>query len=124
MPAHASSTLPSAAPADLRRCAPAGGIPKSASLVPEADSHWQPPLPRASPGPPSGPASLGQVSGVAKGHNGTLWVLHRGTRVWDGATFEGGGAGERTTYTDAIDEDTVLQLDQDTGAPLACSAML
>lgn len=78
----------------------------------ESPAHWHPPAPRSGG---AGAASLGQVSGVAKGHNGTVWVLQRGDRVWDGKTFELGGQGEKTTYTQGISEDTVLQLDQDTG---------
>ena len=63
--------------------------------------------------------TLGQVSAVTKGQQGSIWVLHRGDRVWDAQTFEKGGAGERTLYTQAIQEDTVLQLDQDIGRGLA-----
>lgn len=57
-----------------------------------------------------------QLSGVAKGHNGTVWVLHRGPRIWDMQSFADGGVGERTMYDSAIEEDMLLQLDQDTGA--------
>ena len=60
-----------------------------------------------------------QVSGVGKGQQGSVWVLHRGERVWDAATFEAGGGGERTQLTAPIEADVMLQLDQDTGAPLA-----
>ena len=82
--------------------------------MPEADSHWRPPAPRTAASP-AGPLSVGQLSGIAKGHNGTLWLLHRGPRIWDSQSFQEGGAGETTGYADAIAEDVVLQLDQDTG---------
>ncbi len=54
---------------------------------------------------------MGQVSGVALGANGTLWVLHRGPRAWGEKTFNG----ERITERDPISGPMVLQLDQDTG---------
>lgn len=89
----------------------------------EAPQHWKPP-------PPYAPelvsaAHLGQVAGVAKGPAGTVWVLHRGRRVWDATSFEGPNQ-ERVTYKEPIGEDVIVQLDQDTGAAallslLACS---
>ncbi len=57
-----------------------------------------------------------QVAGVAKGQQGTVWVLHRSERVWDAGTFEDGGAGKQTLLKQPIGADVVLQLDQDTGA--------
>ena len=57
---------------------------------------------------------MGQVAGVARGHNGSVWVFHRGDRVWDGATFTGPRF-EHMTLTEPIRQATVLQLDQDTG---------
>ena len=57
---------------------------------------------------------MGQVAGVARGHNGSVWVFHRGDRVWDGATFTGPRF-EQVTLTEPIRQATVLQLDQDTG---------
>lgn len=83
--------------------------------MPESDSHWRPPPSLQQGAAAASPVALGQVTGVAKGHNGSVWVLHRGDRIWDASSFEGGG-GERTAHTEAIDADTVLQLDQDTGA--------
>jgi hypothetical protein len=86
--------------------------------VQEAEQHWQPLRPLgAAPaaGNPRGAPQLGQVAGVAKGHAGTVWVLHRGGRVWDAQSFEGESL-ERTTYKEPIAEDVVLQLDQETGA--------
>jgi hypothetical protein len=57
---------------------------------------------------------LTQVAGVAKGLNGTVWVFHRGDRVWDAGTF-GLLNGEKVLYKTPIKEATILQLDQDTG---------
>jgi hypothetical protein len=57
---------------------------------------------------------LTQVAGVAKGLNGTVWVFHRGDRVWDAGTF-GILNGEKVLYKTPIKEATILQLDQDTG---------
>ncbi|KAK9800913.1 hypothetical protein WJX73_010392 [Symbiochloris irregularis] len=95
-----------------------GGIPTSATLQRESDAHWAPPQPRSA-ATPAGEVSFGQLSGVAKGHNGTLWVLHRGPRIWDSQSFADNGVGERTQYDSAVEEDVLLQLDQDTGEVLA-----
>lgn len=54
------------------------------------------------------------MAGVAKGHNGSVWLFERGSRVWDAASFTGSRA-EHVTYTSAIEVDTIQQLDQDTG---------
>ena len=61
---------------------------------------------------------------MGKGQQGTVWVLHRGERVWDAGTFESNGAGEKSLLTTPIAADVMLQLDQDTGAalPSPCSA--
>lgn len=92
----------------------AGGLPAAGHLVQEAEQHWKPPPPyRADVG---GTEHLGQVAGVAKGPEGTVWVLHRGGRVWDADSFEAPDF-ERITYKDPIGEDVVVRLDQDTGAP-------
>ena len=99
----------------------AGGVPRPASLIAEHKSQWQPPPPLLKPDSPPATPFLGQVAGVAKGHNGTVWVFHRGDRVWDGASFTGPKA-EHVTYTEPIAHKTVLQLDQDTGKP-ACSSL-
>ncbi|KAK9908849.1 hypothetical protein WJX75_003782 [Coccomyxa subellipsoidea] len=93
-----------------------GGLPAAGHLVQEAPQHWKPP-------PPYAPelvsaAHLGQVAGVAKGPAGTVWVLHRGRRVWDATSFEGPNQ-ERVTYKEPIGEDVVVQLDQDTGEVVA-----
>ena len=99
----------------------AGGIPEKAALVAEAAQHWRPPPPWREGRRGAGPA-MGQVAGVAKGHRGSVWVLHRAGRTWDGGSFEGGGAGERTLLTETVAEDVVLQLDQETGALLCMRA--
>ena len=77
----------------------------------EAPLYWKPPLPYG-PGHVSG---LGQVAGVAKGLAGTVWVLHRGSRIWDATSFEG-AKNDRITYKEPIGEAVVVQMDQDTGA--------
>ena len=92
----------------------AGGIPEKARLVAEAPQHWRPPPPFREGHAGKAP-QMGQVAGVAKGHQGTIWVFHRGGRIWDGATFADGGAGEHTLLTEPIKEDVVLQLDQESG---------
>ncbi len=77
----------------------------------EAPLYWKPP-------PPYGPghvSGLGQVAGVAKGLAGTVWVLHRGSRIWDATSFEG-AKNDRITYKEPIGEAVVVQMDQDTGA--------
>ena len=54
-------------------------------------------------------------AGIARGANDTLWVLHRGRRVWDSSTFFGGGRAEHITDATPIRGPTVLQLRADTG---------
>ena len=61
---------------------------------------------------------VGQVSGVAKGQDHTVWVLHRGHRVWDSKSFKDAGRSEDVSYTEPIHQPTILQLDQDTGRVL------
>lgn len=92
----------------------AGGIPEKARLVTEAPQHWRPPPPFQE-GDAGRAPQMGQVAGVAKGHQGTIWVFHRGGRIWGGGTFADSGAGESTLLTQPIKEDVVLQLDQETG---------
>ena len=79
----------------------AGGIPASAGAVAEDAKHWKPP-------------PMGQVSGVAQGPEGSLWVLQRAARIWDANSFSPSNQ-QLMTYTEAIREDTILRLDQDTG---------
>lgn len=91
----------------------------------EAGQHWRPPPPLSVGAAQDGPA-LGQVAGIGRGASGTVWALHRGSRIWDGRSFEG-GSGERTAYKEPISEDVVLQLDQETGTlplPLKCAIAL
>ena len=93
----------------------AGGIPERGKLEAELASFWKL--------PPSVPSAvqpfLGQVAGVCKGTQGSVWVLHRGGRVWDANSFTGNN-GEVTTYTEPIAEDVVFQIDQDTGRDPGC----
>lgn len=51
---------------------------------------------------------------MTKAGDGNVWVLTRGTRIWDEGSYEGGG-GERITYPDPIAGPTVLHLEADTG---------
>eukprot|EP00884_Botryococcus_braunii_P000484 jgi/Botrbrau1/10436/Bobra.0133s0043.1 len=87
-------------PVSFQRYGP-GGIPLDAHLSAELPKYWTPP-------------PMGQVAGVAKGLNGTIWVLHRGDRIWDASTFGVLGV-EKTQLKAPIKEAVVLQLDQDTG---------
>ncbi|BDA41933.1 probable peptidyl-glycine alpha-amidating monooxygenase [Coccomyxa sp. Obi] len=91
-----------------------GGLPKVGRLVEEAPQYWKPPLPYA----PEHTSGLGQVAGVAKGLAGTVWVLHRGGRIWDATSFEGANY-DRITYKEPISDAVVVQKDQDTGEVLA-----
>ena len=59
-------------------------------------------------------AELGQIAGIAKGLNGSIWVFCRGDRVWDASSFTG-GRNEQISYTEPSKQKTVFQLDQDTG---------
>lgn len=95
----------------------AGGLPEHAWLVAEAPQHWRPPPPFREGHSVSTP-QLGQVAGLAKGHRGTVWVLHRAGRIWDAGSFADMGAGEETLLKEPIPQDVVLQLDQETGAQL------
>ena len=95
----------------------------------EASQHWDPPPPfreggHTSKGKSKSAPGMGQVAGVAKGHQGTVWVFHRAGRVWDSGSFADGGAGEATLLTEPIAQDVVLQLDQESGrpAPLLCNS--
>lgn len=57
-------------------------------------------------------------AGVATGvETDTLWVLHRGSRVWAADTFKG-GSGEQVADETPIAANAVLQLAKDTGAVL------
>ncbi len=61
----------------IKQCkAFAGGIPEKAQLVAEAPQHWRPP-PSFREGHSGKAPQVGQVAGVAKGHQGTVWVFHR-----------------------------------------------
>ena len=64
-------------------------------------------------------AAVGQVSAVARGWNGTLWILHRGERVWDEESFSADG--RRITYNTPIAADTVVQIDQVGSSAHCCS---
>ena len=64
-------------------------------------------------------AAVGQVSAVARGWNGTLWIFHRGERVWDEDSFSADG--RRITYNTPIAADTVVQIDQVGSAAHCCN---
>ena len=91
----------------------AGGIPESGVLVEEEHAVWHPLQGSVSHESEDGPI-LGQVAGVAKGLNGTVWVFHRAERVWEGSSFSGPNL-EHVTHKEPIKGSTVYQLDQDTG---------
>lgn len=74
--------------------------------------QWQPPRADSK----SGEGSFGQPTSVAVAPDGTLWVLYRSSRVWDTSTFD--SAHKLAAYHDPIQEDTVVQLDSDTGRVL------
>lgn len=40
------------------------------------------------PGAPAVEVPVGQVGGVANGYDGTVWVFHRGSKVWDSLTYD------------------------------------
>ena len=54
-----------------------------------------------------------QVSGVANGLNGSMWVFHRAERLWDGLAYKPDW--EHINYEDPIAAETLLQLDRDSG---------
>ncbi len=54
-----------------------------------------------------------QVSGVANGLNGSIWVFHRAERLWDGFAYKPDW--EHINYEEPIAAETLLQLDRDTG---------
>ena len=57
--------------------------------------------------------SFGQISAVCKGHNGDIWVFHRGEVVWDLATFDPKKDDVRIANPEAfIQAPAVVQLDQ------------
>ena len=60
------------------------------------------------------PPAMGQVAGVSRGHNGSVWAFHRADRVWGPASFD--DSGERFLEDQPIGEDVMIELDQDTGA--------
>ena len=64
------------------------------------------------------PPTMGQVAGIARGHNGSVWAFHRAGRVWGPASFD---ADDRFTEEQPIGEAVMVELDQDTGAESACS---
>jgi NHL repeat len=53
--------------------------------------------------------------GVVKAVDSSVWVFHRGARIWDASSYDNGGSGERITFADPIQGNTILNLDADTG---------
>jgi hypothetical protein len=51
-------------------------------------------------------------AGVTKGHGDTVWVLHRGAKPWDRATFFSAGRAEHITDPSPVRGPVVLQLKQ------------
>lgn len=70
----------------------------------------------------SGRPSLSPLhTGVALGQDGdTLWILQRGSRVWDGATYapDGQHLSEAVLAEGPIAAPVVMELDKETGAVL------
>ncbi|XP_071965745.1 peptidyl-glycine alpha-amidating monooxygenase B-like [Antedon mediterranea] len=62
---------------------------------------------------PESDLGLGQVSGVAVDSKGTVHVFHRGDRVWDTSSFD---RNNNFVGKSAIEQDTVVTLDKDTGS--------
>lgn len=59
------------------------------------------------------------LAGVDAGvETDTLWVLHRGDRVWAADTFTAASGSERAADESPIAAPTVLQLSKDSGAVL------
>jgi len=85
----------------------AGGLPSAAYAAPELAAAWAPPR-------------MGQVAGIARGHNGSVWAFQRAGRVWGPQSFD--ASQERITDEQPIGEDVMLELDQDSGAPCICQA--
>jgi NHL repeat len=54
-------------------------------------------------------------SGPRGREGGGVWVFHRGARIWDASSYDNGGSGERITFADPIQGNTILNLDADTG---------
>ena len=52
------------------------------------------------------------TTGVYKGAGDTIWVLQRGSKPWDAATFFSGGRAEHITDATPIRGPTLLQLKQ------------
>ena len=52
------------------------------------------------------------AAGVSKGRDDTVWVVHRGAKPWDAATFFAGGRAEHITDPTPIRGPVVLQLKQ------------
>ncbi len=97
----------------------AGGAPQvdfgPAAPAPAADARLAA-LPHA--WAPPGPGALGQAGGADLSPDGTrLWVFHRGSRVWDGASFD--TAHVMPAATSPVAADAVLALDVGTGAVLS-----
>lgn len=74
---------------------------------------------RLAAGPKTRPSSCrGCGAGVAAGvETDTVWVLQRGARVWDQATFVS-AADHHVSDSTHIPEAAVLQLDKDSGKVL------
>ena len=49
---------------------------------------------------------------MAKGHGDTVWLLHRGGKPWDRATFFSSGRAEHITDASPVRGPVVLQLKQ------------
>lgn len=100
-----------------------GGIRPASVLKKDPYKDWNPPEPLSAPpavpepkpaGSAAAAARVGQVSGVARGHDGSIWLFHRGARVWTGTSFTG-TLSETATDTTPIPEDVILRLHSASG---------
>ena len=55
---------------------------------------------------------------MANGLHGSLWVFHRAERLWDGQAYKPDW--EHINYPDPIADETLLQLDRDSGQRHTC----
>eukprot|EP00197_Chlamydomonas_leiostraca_P013619 CAMPEP_0202860488 /NCGR_PEP_ID=MMETSP1391-20130828/2163_1 /ASSEMBLY_ACC=CAM_ASM_000867 /TAXON_ID=1034604 /ORGANISM="Chlamydomonas leiostraca, Strain SAG 11-49" /LENGTH=823 /DNA_ID=CAMNT_0049539651 /DNA_START=226 /DNA_END=2694 /DNA_ORIENTATION=+ len=85
-----------------------GVLPRAASFAPDPCPFWQPP-------PGSGP--LGDATGVALAGDGSVWALYRGSRHWQGDTYD--EATHKMRDSANIREPVIARLDDQTGAVLS-----